>query len=73
MINRGLELLKWLEEDLENVGARGYSLHLLMEAYNLQKCQIYRIYILLFPCLMSLQLLACKPYFLNLLRLEHLS
>jgi adenylylsulfate reductase subunit A len=34
MLNRGLELLKWLEEDLENVGAEDY--HQLMRAWELK-------------------------------------
>ena len=34
MLKKGLELLKWLEEDLENVGAEDY--HQLMRAWELK-------------------------------------
>ena len=34
MLKRGLELLTWLEEDLENVGAEDY--HQLMRAWELK-------------------------------------
>ena len=39
MLNRGLELLKWLEEDLENVGAEDY--HQLMRAWELKTQNCY--------------------------------
>ena len=47
MLNRGLELLKWLEEDLENVGAEDYhqlneSLGIKTQNYYFSMC--YRAY-----------------------------